>query len=407
MKCIVWMAGLSMFMSIAFAQEAIVYRGFAELRTLQNLPQNQWVWEPGETLFQSLVPGTLRLIGVTEQSRLVSSEAEKNPLSAYVGKKVQFFWEGQWREATVVSAERNLFLYEGRYLVGLPGVVAFPDPGGFSVLAGPKLTFRYQGSGNATLAYLTRGITWSLRYTLEDGELTGWASLENNLGRTVKLGVTQLVAGAVPLLEANYSPTPKAAQMEAPAAMRSLDTGAEFVGEAGGVYRYKLPGEVTLEPGITELPFAKSKIAAVYTWTYQSGFNTNNELRFTRGYRFDAPENLAAGVINIRDQGVFVGQTSVSDTSKGNLVQVLLGPDPEGRAERKVEQLARNRFRVTTALKNPKTYAIEVEIYETFPQPFTLEIEGAEKLPEGYRIKFNLKPGESRAVVYIVTLQNR
>lgn len=394
-----------MFMSVVFAQEAVVYRGFSELRQPVTLPQNTWTWEPGDLLYQSLVPGTLRLLGVVEQSRQVQVKEPPNPLAAYVGKKVQFFWEGQWREATVVSPERNLFLYEGRYLVGLPGVIAFPDPSGFNTALSQRVIFGYQGSGAATLNYLTRGLTWNLRYSLEDGQLVGWANLSNALGKTIKLGKTELVAGSVPLLEGGFdipAAAPKAADSMN---MRAeMSAGAEFVGEAGGTYRYKLPGEVSLEPGLTELPFLQSKVTPVYTWRFQSSFSTGREVSFIRGYRFSAPENLAAGVVSIRDQGVFVGQAAMNDSAKGSEVNLSLGPDPEGKAQRTLEQLARSRFKVTTVVKNPKTYPVEVEMQEYFPQPFTLEFQGAERLPEGYRLKFSLKPGESRTLVYTVTL---
>lgn len=158
-------------------------------------------------------------------------------------------------------------------------------------------------------------------------------------------------------------------------------TEAEFVGEAAGTYRYRLPGEVALEPGQTELPFIRARVEPVYLWRLQTGFSTERELAFVRGFRFVAPENLAAGVVSIRAQGVFVGQAGMGDTAKGDNVTLVLGPDPEGRATRQVEQQARNRFRVTTSLRNPKPYPVEVEIQETMPQPFTLEGEGLERTP--------------------------
>jgi hypothetical protein len=391
------------------AQDSVIFRGFAELRQPQNLPQNEWVWEPGETLFQSLVPGTLRLIGVTELSRSVQVAVPPNPLAAYVGKEVQFFWEGQWRRATLVSAEQNLFLYEGRYLVGLPGTIAFPDPSGFQAPPGPRVIFRYQGGGAATLAFLTRGLSWSLRYTLEDGELTGWATLTNGLGRPVRLGRTDLVAGSVPLLERGFNlpaPRPETRMLQtAPAAVDVAE--AEFLGEAAGTYRYRLPGEVTLAPGLTELPFIRTRVQPTYLWRLQMGFSTARELGFVRGFRFAAPENLAAGVVSIREQGVFVGQAGIGDMAKGNTVTLMLGPDPEGRATRQVQQQARNRFRVTTSVRNPKPYPVEVEIQETMPQPFTLEGEGLERLPDGYRIRFTLAPNQSRTYTYTLTLQQR
>lgn len=377
--------------------EATLYLGFAEVKTPVTLPAGEWTWQPGKALFETLVPGTLKLIGVTERSRRIITEEAPNPLAAYKGKTLSFYWEGKWREAVVVDPDRPLFQFQGRYLTSLPGLVAYPDPSGFQ---SPRLEviFRYQGQGPATLDYLTRGLSWGLRYTLEGGDLTGWASLQNGLGTPQRFRQVELVAGAVPLLEGGLA-VPKARSMAAEAGF-----GAEFAGEAGGTFRYRLPGEVTLEPGLTELPFVRTQVQPTYTWTYAGGFSTASQIRFQRGYRFTAPENLAAGIVSIRDGGVFVGQAGLSDTAKGSPVRLSLGPDPDGQAERRLEQLGQNSFRVTTVVKNPKTYPLEVEISEFFPRPFTLEGPGLERTPEGYRVRFNLAPGQSRTLVYTVTL---
>ncbi|RIH87909.1 hypothetical protein Mlute_00782 [Meiothermus luteus] len=385
-------------MGFAGAQEALVYKGFAELRQPQSLPPGEWVWEPGAALFESLVPGTLRLLGVEELSRWVRQPDKATPLGAYVGKEVQFYWEGQWRRATLVSAEQNLYLYEGRYLVGLPGVVAYPDPGGFSTPLGPRVVFRYRGSGNAWLAYLTRGLSWSPRYSLEDGLLVGWAALTNTLGHPLRLGRTELVAGRVPLVQGG---------LEGAAALRAAPAMAEEVGEVAGTYRYRLPGEIEVGPGVTELPFLQAEVRPVYLWRLQTGFSTSQELLFTRGFRFVAPQGLAAGVVSLWERGVFVGQASLEDTPQGASVVLLLGPDPEGRAGRQVQEVARNRFRVTTTVRNPKAYPLEVEIQEVFPWPFDLEADGLERLPEGYRLRFALAPGQSRSYTYSLVLRPR
>ncbi|RDI94704.1 hypothetical protein DV704_10400 [Meiothermus sp. QL-1] len=390
-----WLFGLFLW---AQAQEAALYRGFAELRLPQELPPGEWVWTPEAALFESLVPGTLRLLGVSELSRRVEVPERPSPLEAYVGKEVQFYWEGQWRRATLVSAERNLFLYEGRYLVGLPGVVAYPDPSGFSLPPGPRVVFRYRGEGRATLAFLTRALRWGLYWTLEDGELVGWATLTNGLKQPLRLVRTELVAGSVPLLEGG---------MEAGSALRAAPALAEWMGEAGGTYRYRLAGEVLLEPGQTELPFLRVRVEPVYLWRWQGGFSTEPVLAFVRGLRFSAPEPLAAGLVGVREKGVFIGQATLPDTPKGRLVTLLLGPDPEGQALRQVEALAPNRFRVTTTVRNPKAYGLTVEIEETLPQPFALEGEGLERLPQGYRLRFALAPNQSRSYTYTLTLERR
>lgn len=398
----------ALWLNSALAQETTIYRGFAEFKHPVTLPPNAWAWEPGVTLFQNLVPGTLRILGVTELSRGIEAGETVDPLQAYKGRTVLFYWEGRWREAEVVDPGRNLFKYEGKYLAGLPGIIAYPDLAGFSPAIGPRIVFYYQGSGPAVLSYLARGLSWNLSYTLEDGDLAGWASLENSLGKPLKLGKTTLVAGVVPLALGAYAPVPrissKALGLSVPASAPDM---AEYQGESGGVYRYRLPGEVSLQPGITELPFVRSKLKPSYYWSYQGGFNTAPEIWFERGYRFSAPENLAGGVVSVRDGGVFVGQAVMQDTAKGTLAKLSLGRDPEGRAERKAELLSGNKYRVSTVVRNSKTYPVEVELYETFPQPFTLQFDGADRVPEGYRIKFVLTPGESRTLIYTVTLEQR
>lgn len=414
-----WVLALMLGLGSAWAQQTTLYRGFAEVQQPINLPNGAWVWQPGTNLWNSLVAGTLRLQGVSELSRQVQTKAAPAVLSAYVGKKIAFFWEGKWNEATVVDAGLPLFLFEGRYLSSLPGVVTYPDPSGFGKTPELSITFRYQGQGAATLGYLTRGLSWSLRYSLDIarnpdgspvGELVGWATLNNGLEQTLNLGRIELVAGSVPLLEGGLAQ----AQAQAPLqrSFMTADTAAaapsaEFVGEASGVYRYRLPGEWVLESGSTEVPFLRSRIAPVFYWRYSAGFSGASEMRFERGYRFEAPENLAGGLVSLRDGGVFVGQSSFSDLGKGNEARLSLGADPDGRADRRVENLGQGRYRVTMTLRNPKTYPIEVEISEAFDSRSTLDFPSATRTPEGYRLRIALRPGEVRALSYAVTIPTR
>ncbi|WP_018465181.1 DUF4139 domain-containing protein [Calidithermus timidus] len=396
------LAALALALGVAVAQEATVYRAFAEVRLPVTLPAGSWTWEPSQVVLRNLIAGTLELGGVEELSRQVQLLPQSSPLAAYRGKRVQFYWEGRWREATVLDPDRPIFEYEGRYLTALPGLIAYPDPDGLRPGPAARVSFSYRGSGPASLSYLSRGLTWKLYYTLEGSNLTGWAALENNLGQVLEFKQLELVAGSVPVLEGGFDqPVPSTLESRAAALEKA---GAEFVGEVGGTYRYRLPGALTLQPGQTELPFLQARVQPTYIWRWQSGFSSAPEIRFERGYRFAAPENLAGGLVSVRDRGVFVGQSFVQETAKGGPVTLSLGPDPEGRAQRRIEVLAQNRFRVSTTVKNPKQYGLEVELSESFPQPFTLEISGAERTPEGYRARFTLAPGASRVLTYTVTL---
>lgn len=402
---------------LAVAQQATFYRGFSEVQQPLQLPANSYTWQPGEALWGSLVSGTLRLIGVNETTRQVRTQSAPPILAAYQGQKVSFFWNNQWQEATVVNAEIPLFMWDNRYLSSLPGPIAYPNPAGFGQKDRLEVLFGYRGQGSATLAYLTRGLSWGLRYSLEvgrsedgtaTGELTGWAVLNNSLSQTFNFSRVDLVAGSVPLLEGGLAaPVPMAAPMARSSLSMDAAVGAEYLGESSGVYRYRLAGAVQLEPGQTELPFLKTRLTPVFYWRYNGSFSGSSELRFERGYRIEAPDNLAGGIVTLRDGGVMVGQSSLGDVGKGLEARLSLGQDPEGRAERKVETLSQGRYRVTLTLRNPKTYPVEFEIGENFDSRGVLDFPNATRTPEGYRLRLTLRPGEVKVLTYALTLPTK
>ncbi|GAB5602834.1 hypothetical protein FJNA_13590 [Thermus sp. FJN-A] len=98
---------------LAWAQEVVVYPGFAEVKEPVVLPPSAWVYLAGERLSR-MVPGSLRLLGVEEVER---------------------------------------------------------------VYQGSAVLFRYRGEGEARLRYLYTGLSGEVFYTLEEGRLTAWARL--------------------------------------------------------------------------------------------------------------------------------------------------------------------------------------------------------------------------------------
>ncbi|WP_117237759.1 hypothetical protein [Thermus sediminis] len=102
-----------LFLSLALAQEVVVYPGFAEIKEPVVLPPSTWVYLAGDKL--SRIPqGSLRLLGVEEVER---------------------------------------------------------------VYQGGAVLFRYRGEGGATLRYLYTGLSGEVFYTLLEGRLTAWARL--------------------------------------------------------------------------------------------------------------------------------------------------------------------------------------------------------------------------------------
>ncbi len=334
------------------AQTAYLYPGFAELHQPVTLPQGQWTWFPDKTLAGLLVDGTVRLLGVREERRL-------------------------WR--------------------------------------GSAITFYYEGSGEAQLAYLTRGLSYSIYYDLDvdSGSLVGWARVNNRLEQPLSFDHLTFVAGEVPLEVGGHPIMSKAARAYDKMALEAPVPAPEpvYAGSGGGVFRYELADPPVFEPGLTEIPFVRGRTEPVFTWKYSGGFVRSSWLEFQRGYTFMAPAALAGGLVNLRDGGVLLGQTYMSEHPKGEKVQLWLGRDPEGRAERRFEVLKDERkekaYRVTTSIRNPRSEPVRVEISERFnAREVVLKLpDGAVRTPQGYSIEFTLAPGESREFMYTATLR--
>ena len=348
-----FLALLAVLLPFAAAQTAAgyVYPGFAEIHETVALPEGSWTWFPSEALASSLVNGTVRLLGVEEERRV-------------------------WRRGVV--------------------------------------TFYYTGGGQATLAYLTRNLTYGLYYDLDvdRGRLVGWAQLDNRLGRTLHLDRLTFVAGEVSLREGSVPVMAKSARSyEEMAVAAPAPQAPVFAGSGGGVFRYELAAPPPLEPGLNELPFARATVNPAYTWSYNGGFVRGDRVIFRRGYVFEAPMALAGGVVNVREGGVLLGQAEMGERAMGDRVRLWLGRDPEGKARRQVEVLKDEReekvYRVTTSVTNPRAQPVRVEFAERFnAREIVLRLPaGAERTPQGYRLAFTLAPGEARSFVYTVTLR--
>lgn len=318
--------------ALAWAQEVVVYPGFAEVKEPVLLPPSAWVYLAGEKLSR-MAPGSLRLLGVEEKERINQ---------------------------------------------------------------GTAVLFRYQGEGPATLRYLYTGLSGEVFYTLEEGRLTLWARLRLEGGPLEARKLT-LLAGEAPLLGvAEAKGIPMRAFAEAPSGESPF-----------GLFRYPLPPG-RLEPGTTEIPVLKAQVSPTRLLRYQGPFRTDRLLALERGYRFTAPFPLAPGSLEVVEEGFFLGQALLPATPEGEVAEVWLGRDLEGRLERSVSLLGQSEkeatYRVETRFKNPYPYPIALLLSETFPQPFRLDFPEATHLPQGYRLEVPLKPGEALTLVYRLTL---
>jgi hypothetical protein len=107
----------------ALAQTVTVYPGFAEVKEPLTLPRSSWTFLAPEGLLESLIPGSLALLGVEEEAR-------------------------RWA------------------------------PGG--------VVFFYKGEGKAELRYLTQAVSGAVFYVLEDSTLSAWARISSRLDLSPK-----------------------------------------------------------------------------------------------------------------------------------------------------------------------------------------------------------------------------
>jgi len=363
--------------SLALAQQVVLYPSFAWIRQSVNLPASQWVWSIPYALYAHLVPGSVQLFGPR-----LRSETLEPPKELYAGERVAFWWQGQWREATVLDPARPLFEVRGRFLTQLPGPIAYLNPDALE----PRVRFRYQGAGPAQLSYLVRGLSWSLDYTLGEGTLKGWALIQNNL-MPLRPQSLEAITGSTPLAGPMIFASRSVLPLSGPP----------------GLFRYRLPAQA-LPLGQTLLPFLEASVHPEYTWSYQGPFVTAERIALERGERFQAPQDLPAGTVSIYSSGVFVGQAEIGTVSQGTWVQLNLGPDPKGVAERSLTRLGPRTYQVVTRILNPLHQSVRLTFAEEFPQPFQLEIQGVERLPDGYRWVETLAPGQQAVLTYAVTL---
>lgn len=276
------------------------------------------------------------------------------------------------------------------------------------VWRGGSLWFFAEGE-RGVLHHLTRGLSGSLRYTLEvdTGRLRAWIRVRNGLGVPLEVAELRFVSGAVPLFGAPRT----GERMEALAARAAKsDEAPVFAGSTGGVFRYRLRGPVVLEPELTELPLFELTVKPRLYWRYSGAFQRGRRIPFRRGYRFAPEKPLAKGTVDLFAGGDFIGRLGLPDTFAGEPVGLALGPASRARSERRIEVLAERadlrRYRVLTEVQNLGDEPAWVEIEEYFrADAVELKLSEGERRPRGYRVTFALPPGGTHRYRYEVVLR--
>lgn len=408
-------------LSSAKATDATLYYNFAEIREPVQIAGNRFDWSPAADLGQYLVPGSLEL-EYPEIFNVNLLPASPSLLEAFEGKEVMLKRDNKLVKAIVVKANIGLFQVSGQYVQASVADVVFPTLEG--VRFAPTYSWTLGGSGGSSvLTYLTRGITWSPRYTLaikgDDAKLTGWADVRNSSGVEYKTPKLELIAGQVNLNSGNYNQNVESyAEAAAPIAKASSDgaPSVEAAGESAGLQTFKFNSPATLAARTTtSLPFINTKASLERSFEYYSGFNGSPKIvvPLNRVYNIKTDSDLPGGVMTVREDARVVGQARISDNPKAEKATINLGADFDLRLTRTVQTLSRTntniKYKVNFSITNTKTRAVTVKINEVLGgQNYALE---AVKLPniknneEGISAVNTLKPGEKLEATYTITFK--
>ncbi|ULH15589.1 hypothetical protein MF271_02785 [Deinococcus sp. KNUC1210] len=230
--------------------------------------------------------------------------------------------------------------------------------------------------------YLTRGLSWRPRYTLQVGSgpadrasLRALADIHNATTQAYRVGTTELFAGEVniegagePLAYATGPALPLPAvpieggQISPPV---TLDT-------INGLYRYGVNTAYVLQPRSTlTLPFLAPKVGSFQRYaSLRSSFSPlDSQGVLNRSYRLKADQNLPGGIVTVREAGRIMGQASVPDTARNREIRVILGGDPDLSYTRHAETLVitpsnGGTYKVTYVVTSNKDRAFPVQISE-------------------------------------------
>ncbi|AZI45380.1 hypothetical protein EHF33_20945 (plasmid) [Deinococcus psychrotolerans] len=416
--------------------ELRLYPTFAEVRLLVSSSEPSLSTAfPAET-WEQVIPDSPTLLGLPFSAMTLTYR--ETWLSSLEGQLLWLQTPNGRQDVTLIRADDLLvrdqtgahFRVNERHLL-------FPDPPPTYGKSGVHhLNFQLRAPGQGILAYLTRGITWNARYTLEtqadEVTLTGFAQMRNQVDQALVPDKLTLVAGEVPL-SAVRSSRYSVKDYDIPAfaqASPAYRNEPEFedVQELAGLSLFDLrhPPELPAHGTVT-VPF---QAITVLTFEQLARLSTKFSLHDQQGvlgrqYRFSALQPLLGGQLTIRDQGFVVGQLYLSETAAEKVVILDLSDDPDLTYQRSVEvvdvqrrievadnkektEITHTTYQVTYALNNVKTRPVELEIEERLPRNQVNGSEPYASLREGQlRFTHTLMGGEKKVLSARVVLESR
>lgn len=286
-----------------------------------------------------------------------------------------------------------------------------------------EVKFELKNTAESTLNYLTQGLFWQVRYSLEteqdsdEAALTGLADIHNKTQNSFEPAELELLAGEVPYQLDQESESLELIAYSAPGPRISASSEyAEEMGELAGLYRYKIePAPVLLPLGTYTTAFqettAKLHRFARLSSHFQSYAQRVGQLQ--RCYKLVSEERLLNGKLNVREDHRLVGQAEIEETPAGQSVSFSLGFDPDlsyfrtvkilDREHHADQQITMTQYQVTYEVENAKNRPIDIEIRETFYSEL-IDVQEANLVDKTVHIDGKVAAGESAKYIYKVTI---
>ncbi|GGR01135.1 hypothetical protein [Deinococcus ruber] len=380
----------------ASAADLRLYSSFSEVRGDVSATSRTFTLTLPQDVWQNMIPGTLGLDGLSFTSAV---QAQQDTwLKSLEGQRVTLRENGKRSPVTLIRAA-DLLIRDaaGEYRTVSYAQLSFPSPPPLGAqLPSQSILFRLKAAGKGVVSYLTRGLSWTPRYTLQvtsgtadRAALRALADIRNATTQAYRVSSTELFAGEVKIESDGVSQTipplsgylPLPAVPIAGAAMSSpvpLDT-------INGLYRYGLNTAYVLQPRSTlTLPFLTPKLSSFLRYaTLDSSFSPlDSQGVLDRSYRLKADQNLPGGIVTVREAGRIVGQASMPDTARNREIRLTLGRDPDLSYTRHAETLGTTpnnggTYRVTYVFTSNKDRAFPVEVRE--------QIDGRKVLLDGLK----------------------
>ena len=293
---------------------------------------------------------------------------------------------------------------EGYYLIN-PNEVAYfktKDLGGSSVYA--VLRSEKAGKFRVSVIYRVSGISWESRYRLyigDQAELKGYVVIKNPTDREFSDAKVLLVAGDVSF----YSTYPQPRTLYAKAGETSeVTVGSPEKVEA--FYLYRL-GVADIKAGSTMVyPYVELRAPFERKYLYES-WAYSGERPVYESISFKTDKVLPAGVVEIfretQDGELFIGESRIGHTPKGDTVRIGIGRDYELRGTTTVLERSNDgkhyKIRITLQNFGNETKTVIVR-HHKWGRVTYASLQPLDETADYVEFSVTLKPGEKREITF-------